>query len=377
MGKRKSGSSLPGLLLGMLIGVAGGVYIGTMLAGILRDGMTLPEYLLSLALLLVCMGLAWYAQIALHEAGHLVFGLLSGYRFSSYRIGSLMLVKEKDRLRLRRFSLAGTGGQCLMAPPDWSEAFPYVLYNLGGVLMNLLSALVFWLLSLLCPQAFWLRTALRIAAVLGAGMALLNGLPLRIGAADNDGRNILSIRRSPSGPRAFWLQMKINEQSALGVRLRDMPEAWFALPDEKEMAGCAIVAAVGVFRCNRLMDEQRFGEAAELMEKMLALPSLPGLYDGMLRCDLLYCELLGEGRPEKLGELYDRGQQRFMRAMRTQPAVLRTEYALALLRERDEQHAQERRAAFEKAAAVYPYPQDAQADRELVELAGQRGVVRS
>ena len=41
-----------------------------------------------------------YLQIAVHEGGHLVFGLLTGYRFCSYRLGSLMVLKEEDRLGL-------------------------------------------------------------------------------------------------------------------------------------------------------------------------------------------------------------------------------------------------------------------------------------
>lgn len=370
MKKKKAGSDLPGFLLGLLISGGAGAYLGTLLVRTLRDGMALPEYLLSLGVLLLLMALAWYGQIVLHEGGHLVFGLLTGYRFSSFRIGSLMWLWEGDRLRLRHFSLAGTGGQCLMAPPDWTEDFPYVLYNLGGVLMNLITALLFWLLSLACGRFFWLRTFLRSAAVLGLAMAVVNGVPLRVGSVDNDGRNILSIRRSREARHAFWLQMKINEQSAGGVRLRDMPEAWFVLPPEEALDN-GITAAVPVFCCNRLMDEHRFEKAAALMEKVSALPALPGVYEGMLCCDRLYCELLGQRRRETLDALYTRGQKKFMKAMHSQPGVLRTEYALALLEGTDGGQAEKLRAEFEKAAADYPYPQDVQAERELLALADE------
>ena len=65
---------------------------------------------------------ALYAQIILHEGGHLLCGLLTGYQFVSFRIGSWMWQKENGRIRLRRFSLAGTGGQCLLAPPEWKAS---------------------------------------------------------------------------------------------------------------------------------------------------------------------------------------------------------------------------------------------------------------
>ena len=77
--------------------------------------------------------LAAVVQIIVHEAGHLAGGLATGYTFCSFRVGSWMLQKEQGRLKLRRLSLAGTGGQCLLAPPELKEGrMPCVWYNLGG-----------------------------------------------------------------------------------------------------------------------------------------------------------------------------------------------------------------------------------------------------
>lgn len=57
-------------------------------------------------------------QTILHETGHLIGGLLTGYKFCSFRIGNLQLQRENGALRFRRLKLAGTGGQCLMTPPE-------------------------------------------------------------------------------------------------------------------------------------------------------------------------------------------------------------------------------------------------------------------
>ena len=43
------------------------------------------RYLLDIAGVLLLLLLAFFIQIIIHEAGHLVFGLMSGYRFSSFR----------------------------------------------------------------------------------------------------------------------------------------------------------------------------------------------------------------------------------------------------------------------------------------------------
>ena len=65
---------------------------------------------------LACLVLSFWLQAILHEGGHLVCGLLSGYRFLSFRVGSFTLLRQNGRLVLRRFYLPGTGGQCLLEP---------------------------------------------------------------------------------------------------------------------------------------------------------------------------------------------------------------------------------------------------------------------
>ena len=56
-------------------------------------------------------------QLILHEAGHYLFGRLTGYTFVSFRIDNYTWIKENGKLVLKRFKIPGTGGQCLMMPP--------------------------------------------------------------------------------------------------------------------------------------------------------------------------------------------------------------------------------------------------------------------
>ena len=364
--KPKIGSlvgQIAAVLLYMLIGALCGMLL-TRYKELMPD-----SFVLTMALLLGGVYLAMALQIAIHEAGHLVFGLLTGYRFSSYRFFSLMWIRQNGRLHFKRLSLAGTGGQCLMAPPDWREDCPYVLYNLGGVLMNLISAALFWLLSLIAAPL--VRVLLLFCAIIGLAFALMNGVPLRVGPIDNDGRNILSIRKSPAARRAFWLQMKTNEQQASGVRLRDMPEDWFSLPGD-EAPENSIIAAVPLNRAMRLMDAHRFDEAAALQDRLLQTEDLAGIYRGLLRCDRICCELLGERREDVLSSLLTKEQTKFMKSMKNYPSVLRTKIALALLRDHDAAGADKQKAAFEKMAVSYPYPTDIESERELIALAEEK-----
>ena len=210
-----------------------------------------------LVLLLLSLYVAVCLQILIHEAGHLVFGLLTGYHFVSFRIANFMWIRGNGRLRFRRQSIAGTGGQCLMSPPDLKKdgRFPVVLYNLGGSLMNLGTGLIcfagFWLLR---REKGLLPAFLLMMAAAGILSALMNGIPIHSQMVDNDGYNALSLGKNPAAMRALWIQLKINEQMARGLRLRDMPQEWFVLPSGEEMKN-SLAAALAVFACNRLMDE--------------------------------------------------------------------------------------------------------------------------
>lgn len=312
-----------------------------------------------------------YLQIAVHEGGHLVFGLLTGYRFCSYRLGSLMLIKEDGRLRLRRFSLAGTGGQCLMAPPPWSENLPVVLYNAGGCLMNLLCAALCMLLWLPLRE-HWLGALPLVSAVVGLGFALINGIPLRIGGVDNDGRNILSLKKDPVARYAFWQQMKVSEKQSKGLRLRQMPEPLFTYPTEG--LDNPLVASVAVFSCNRLLDQGKVAEARAAIETLLDRKTgLPGLYRSLLTCDLMCCRLL-EGDSNGAKKLITTEWTQFCRSMKTFPSVQRTQYYRAKLLDGDRRASEKALAAFEKTAKTYPYPAEIEGERELLAMA-ERAVV--
>ena len=332
--------------------------------------------ILTILVALVSMCAALILQIIIHEAGHLVFGLLTGYKFISFRVYSFMWMKDNDRIRFKRMSIAGTGGQCLMAPPDLKDGkMPVQLYNYGGAIMNLIASAISGGLSLLCPAGSLFRPFLLMMLVTGIAYALMNGLPLRMSLANNDGRNAWDLARSPEAVRAFWTTMKMNELSARGVCLRDMPEEWFAVPDEEGMKN-GITSSLGAVACSRLMEQGRFEEADALMERLLSQPNgIPGVLRKMLVCDRIYVELIRGNRPEALEALRTKDQLKFMKSMKKYPSVLRTEYAYALLAEKDPEKAQTVMEAFEKAARTYPNPNDITIERELMETAREAAAV--
>jgi hypothetical protein len=209
----------------------------------------------------------------------------------------------------------------------------------------------------------------RLHALFGFALAILNGVPLRTGTIDNDGYNAISLAKDPAALEAFWMQMKVVEETTKGVRLKDMPAEWFTVPTDEAM-GNSMVAARGVFACNRLMDEERFEEADELMAHLLSIESgMVGLHRSILICERIYVELITQNRREVVEEKLTKNLQSFMKAMKDNPSILRTQYAIALLHEGDKAKAETIKAKFEKRAKTYPYPHEIDFERDLMALA--------
>ncbi|MBQ8559339.1 MAG: M50 family metallopeptidase [Tyzzerella sp.] len=354
----------------MLIGAVCGVLMAQYVDKNAQPGTSSWENLFSLACLFVGMYVAIFIQLIIHETGHLVFGLLSGYKFSSFRIFSFMWVKENGKIRLRRLSIAGTGGQCLMSPPDMKDGkIPLVLYNLGGSLMNVIASTVCFALYVATKNIAFLPVILLMCAITGVVIAIMNGVPMRLGTVDNDGYNAFSLTRNSEAMRSFWIQMKVNEQLAKGVRLKDMPDEWFIVPSDEAMKN-SMVVVMGIFACNRLMDQQDFREADKLMEHIMSIESgMVGLHRSLMICDRMYIEMISENRKEIIEGMLTKEQKQFMKQMKKFPSVLRTEYVLALLHDKDNAKAEQIKSLFEKHAKSYPYQNDVESERELMEIA--------
>ena len=300
MKKRKALQFVLIILLFLIIGFFTGYFLADSILYLKKTGYTTGEILLSLGGILLILFMSVLLQIILHEAGHLLFGWISGYRFLSFRIGSFMWLKKDGGIRFARLKIAGTGGQCLMGPPDLTEGkFPYILYNLGGSIINLLSAPIFLMLLFLLASGPFLSVFLILAAAIGIVFALMNGIPLKLAQVNNDGYNVLSLGKNPEALKAFWLQLKVTEQMTKGVRLKDMPDEWFAMPSDKAMKN-GIIAAVGVFACNRLMDAMELEKADDTIAELLQMDTgINELHRRLLIVDQVYCELVGKNRQER------------------------------------------------------------------------------
>ena len=361
-----------GAVFMMLIGAVCGFVMAEYLFLSSEDA---PIYgkILSLAGLFLGMYVAFFFHIIVHEAGHLLFGLMTGYKFSSFRIASFIWLEENGKLKMKRLSIAGTGGQCLMSPPDMKDGrIPIVLYNLGGSIINIIMGALFLIIYWLCPSVPFLSPLLLIFAAVGFMSAMMNGIPMRMGMVDNDGYNAFALSRNREALEAFWVQLKVAAENAKGIRLKDMPAEWFEVPTDEAMKN-SMVATRGVFVVNKLMDEENFEEADALMAHLLEIESgIVGLHRSLMICDRVFLELIGQNRREVAEKMLTNEQKKFMKAMKRFPSVLRCEYAVALLLENDALKAEKIKNDFEKAAKSYPYPHEIDSERDLMRIAERK-----
>jgi len=135
--QKKSRTQIPALLFGTLIGIVAVMMLARMVSplGILDGSLSSVIVFLTLPLTFASV----YINMILHELGHLICGLRSGYEFVSFRISGTLFLRENGKLVRRHFKVPGIPGQCLMNPPEPVDGqFPHRLYHLGGCLANLL-----------------------------------------------------------------------------------------------------------------------------------------------------------------------------------------------------------------------------------------------
>ena len=163
-------------------------------------------------------GAAAGVQLVLHELGHLLGGKMSGYRLLFWRLGPFWL--ERDGKGKLAASLGGwRGGQCVMVPGGagpWGSC-PYLLYNFGGILLNLL-ACALGLAGCLTGgmgtggrlfflQLFWT----------GVPRGYLNGMPYLKGGVPTDGYILRLLGREPGVRRDYAAYLQVYALSRQGI----------------------------------------------------------------------------------------------------------------------------------------------------------------
>lgn len=233
---------------------------------------------------------------AIHEAGHLVAGCLTGYGFVSFRVFSLTLIKDGGHFRLKRFAIAGTGGQCLLSPPDVkAENMPHAWYNMGGVIATTI-AVVAAVALIFVTDSLYLKIALTVFVIIAAIMTLMNGIPMKLGGISNDAYNMLQMRRDVGCRRAVAAMLRANALLQQGTRIKDMPGELFEQSEITDYSNPLQLSPV-LLEASRRLDAGDTDGAFELYDSLYQHhDSLLRLYRLEVKCELLYICLISNRR---------------------------------------------------------------------------------
>ncbi|WP_138204110.1 hypothetical protein [Haloimpatiens lingqiaonensis] len=312
---------------------------------------------------------AFMLQLILHEVGHLICGLWSGYEFVSFRIGTLTFVKDNGKIVTKKFTIKGTAGQCIMMPPkDKKHDCPYILYNLGGILMNAVITCLCIAIYLWCPMPKILSIFFIFTAISGVYDLILNGIPMKISGVCNDAYNLLSIKRDKIAKYSFYIALRVNGLLYEGVRIKDMPLEWFELPEGADL-GNPIISSIEILKGNYYFDKKEFHKAKECYEKLLNnVPNLIKLYENEIKCELLFLEIIGDARKDIIDKLYTKELKSYIRATDCYMSRKRLMYAYALIIEQNTQKADKLLNEAYIAQKTCPAKGDAESEMEIIEF---------
>jgi len=311
-----------------------------------------------------------YLHIILHEIGHLICGLCTGYHFVALCILNITIVKKNGKLKIKRYRIPGAGGGCLLSPPDMKNGtYPIKLYISGGLLMNFLIVIVcFGSFYYLADTAdLWARTFLIIGLV-GMLLGVLNLVPSNI-SLPTDGYILFTAgkKENDSMLRGFWSCLNIQKMDVEDVRPREIPVELFDWVENDSSNIYVIETAYRRYRY--ILDKQELNQAGEFLRSLYDnLQNISEMQRASFHCDLLFHEMIGECRQDEINLLYNKQLQKYMKFAKTEINVQRILYAYARLVLNNEAKAADHLKLFEKAYTRSIWSGTIQCERDMIAL---------
>lgn len=357
------------IILSMCIGAIIGIFMAIFGKHIFDNMDTFNDIIFSIPLLIALLMVAFMLQLILHEAGHLICGIWSGYEFVSFRVGSLTFVKEDGNIVLKKFKVAGTGGQCLMMPPEGNGYdCPYILYNLGGILMNFLVSCLCIILYIVFPMPKLIAMFLIFTAISGIYDVIVNGIPMKVSGISNDGHNILSMKKDKLSRHSFYIQLRVNGLLYQGIRIKDMPLRWFELPPNANL-NHSLISSIKCLEATYYHDKKEFDKAKECYETLLNnAPNLIKLFQNEINCELLFYEIIGQCRKEIIDKLYTKELKKYIKLTDCYITRKRLMYAYAVIVEKDNVKADKLLKEIDIVKKTYPAKAEVESELEIIEF---------
>lgn len=360
-------------IINVIIVIGSFMFIGSRFADVSLENDSKYSFLI-MFLFLINMYIAIIIHIILHESGHMIAGLATGYDLVSFRVGSIALVKGKDGKKyLKRMKIQGTGGQCLMRPPKVPvEECPYKWYHISGGLMNLgLGIICILLYIFLLPKNYITFALFEEFGLIGISLGLNNLIPMKSGGMQNDGYNLLDLGKNIDAKKCMNMVLEINALLTVSDSYSDLPEHLIneiKSIDFKTMdITNASIANAFNFQAGIYFAEGNYEKAYELQKYMKDTPNVLGIFKNEAKCECLFYEITHEQNKDIIEQLYDKKLQQYVKATSVYPSRQRLLYTYYHLYIKNEEKAEEAYLKLKNMTDTYIIKADVLMELEVVE----------
>jgi len=295
-------------------------------------------------------------HIIIHEGGHMIMGLATGWKYLSFRVGNITLVKRDGKLQWKKTTVAGTGGQCLMIPPECEPTeCPFFLYLLGGGLFNIITGGIAFGIGILTGGTA--QIILNVFAIMGFGSGLSNLFPAKISGTMNDGYQIfVEFPRNSEAKKYNYLLLSAHAILTEVESTKELPEKIrnaILNADYSNLSdtGCANLYC---YKATILQAEGRYEECREVYQNIADNPDTLQIFKNEAKCELIYHEIMDGCDAEKIEALADKKQMDYIKATSLYPSRRRLMYAYYLIYKNDKAKADEEYEALLKTAKSHP-----------------------
>lgn len=317
--------------------------VGAIIVGVLQRKEVDRSFIIDLVYFYIFFIISFFIGVIMHELGHLIGGLLSGYRFVFFRVGSFCLVKYEDfGYKIKKLYMPGTLGQCIMRPPEKNkDNYPFLLYNLGGVIMNIILSSLGYIIYAFSSDNM-LRYFCLIFILVNFTIFFMNISPI-IGT---DGYNILEIKQSIEYKRLFWEALTLDY-----MKFNDNPNVekfeFSVYPEEG-----SLVQYVDLANMTKHIYDSDYEKYYELYNKFIRRDGLHPFYKSVANIDKVYVDLITGDKDVSLDELYkEKDTKAIIKGLKKSTQMKRLELVYQELIEKDEKKLIRLKKEFEYALA--------------------------
>jgi hypothetical protein len=225
------------------------------------------------------------------------------------------MVKEKNKMKIKKYAVADTAGECVMMPPEIKKGkYPYVLFRISGIAMNLATAIIAIILLLVVnpigkyPWNMWCV----IYAVVGIITSLYNGIPVIIDGIPNDGYVLLHMLESKEARLAVHSQLLIYAFLSKGGSYSDVPYEQFCFNSTGEIRNFLVIR-VKMLEYKWHLEHLDFVQAAKCLEATNQFfNSLPRSQQYEINSEKMFVEILCDKDDDIISKLYNSDVRKYI-----------------------------------------------------------------